>query len=243
LKVAEVYQLIRIKIQKTRDYYKRHGLWKLILLFFDLSGVFKKKVLIFFELELKDSVSGQKNDDDIDLVRVEKEDIEHTPQYFDGWFKKDKALKRLEEGRVLFAVKDEEQRIFYQWVEFEKVDIPFLDLSFFVPDETAYITYMYTVPEYRGKGIASKGKLLVLKYLRDCGYRRILVVIQPHNAASRRVNKKVGFNEYQTVIYLKFLFLKYYCVKDYDTSQKKVSWHIREIDQELWKTFSKIWHE
>lgn len=213
-----------------------------MLLFLALSGVFKKRDLIFFELALEDLIPDQKPDIGMSLVRVTKEDIETTDNYFDGWFKKGEALKRLQQGCVLFAVKDKEKRIFYQWLEFQTVDIPFLDLSFSLPDDTACMAYIYTVPEYRGKGFASKAKPLILHYLRKWGYRKIVLTIEPYNTASQRVNKKAGFKAYQTVSYVRLFFLKYYCVKDYETGRKKAFWHIRGAHQELWKTFSKLGH-
>ncbi len=242
MKLTEVYQLIQRKMYNTHKYYDKHGLWKTILAIFEHTGVFKYRVLIFFELKVEDPISGQKAGKSIELVRLAKDDIEQIDEYCDGWFKKDEALRRLEQGRVLFVVKEDEKMAFYQWLEFTKVDIPYIDLSFSIPDDTAYMAYIYTVPDYRGKGIASNAKPLVLNYLREQGYRRILLVITPENAASQRVNKKAGFKEYQTIFYLKLLFLKYYRVKDYGTNRKKRFWHITGTDQELWKTFSKLGH-
>ena len=240
MKLPEVYQLIQTKIHKTRDYYRKYGLWKTILRFFDRSGVFKKKVFIFLELELKDSISAQEHNNSINLVRARKEDIENVEEYLYEWFEKDEALKRLEAGNVLFVVKDWEKMIFYQWVEFTKIDIPYLDLSFFIPDDAVYMAYMYTEPEYRGRGIASKAKPLVYKYLQERGCRRTFYIITPDNEVAQRINKKVGYKEYQTVIYWRLLFLKYYCVKDFQTGSQKVFWGGGGTTQELWKTFSKI---
>jgi RimJ/RimL family protein N-acetyltransferase len=240
LKLPEVHQLIQTKIHKTRDYCRKYGLWNTFLRLFDSSGVFKKKVFIFFELELKGSISGQEYNNSIHLVRVRKEDIENVGEYLYEWFEKDKALKSLEAGNVLFTIKDKGKMIYYEWLEFTKVDIPFLDLSFFIPDDTAYLPYNYTEPEYRRKGIASKAKRFLLKYLQENGIRRAFLIIRPNNTESQKINKKVGFKEYQTVIYWRLLFLKHYCVKDYQTGSQKVFWGSGRATQELWKTFSKI---
>lgn len=240
MELPAVHQLIQTKIHKTQDYYRKFGFWKTILRFFESSGVFKRKVFIFFELELKDSISDQEHNHSIDLVRVRKEDLKNVDQYLYEWFEKEEALRRLEAGNVLLTVKDEGKMIFYQWLELRRVDIPYLDLSFSIPDDTAYMAYMYTETEYRGMGIASKAEPLVLKYLQENGCRRIFLIITPNNAVSYRVYKKIGFKEYQTVIYWKLFFLKYYCVKDYIGGSQKIFWGSRMITQELWKIFSKI---
>ena len=240
MKLPEVHQLTQAKIHKTLNYYREFGLWKTILRFFESSGVFKRRVFIFFELELKDSISGQEYNNSISLIRVGKEDLEKVDEYLYEWLEKDKALKRLEAGNVLLTVKDREKMIFYQWCEFTKVDIPYLDLSFFIPDDTVYMAYNYTEPEYRRKGISSKAKPLVFKYLQERGCRRTFFIITPDNAVAQRINKKVGYKEYQTVIYWRLLFIKYYCVKDYHADSQKVFWGSGRATQELWKIFSKI---
>jgi RimJ/RimL family protein N-acetyltransferase len=240
LKLAEVHRWIQTKIDKTLNYYKEFGLWKTILRFCESLGIFKKRVFIFFELDLKDFIFGKKNNHHIDLVRVGKEDLEKVGKYLYEWFEKDEALKSLEAGNVLFTVKDGEKMIYYEWTEFKKIDLPYLDLSFFIPDDTAHNGYNYTEPEYRRKGIASKAKLLTLKYQRENGIQRAFCIIPPNNTESLRFNKKVGFKEYQTVFYWRLLFLKYYCVKDYHTGSQKVFWGSGKATQELWKTFLKI---
>jgi GNAT superfamily N-acetyltransferase len=240
LKLAEVHRWIQTKMDKTRDYYRKFGLWKTILNFFDRRGIFKRKVFIFLELELEDSISDQEPKSSVDLVRVGKEDLKNVDKYLYEWFEKEEALKSLEAGNVLLVVKDEEKMIFYQWLEFTKVDLPYLDLSFFIPDGTVYTAYMYTEPEYRRRGIASRAKPLMFNYLKENGFRRTLSIIASNNTESLRLNKKVGFKEYQTVIYWRLLFLKYYCVKDYPTGSQKVFWGSGRATQELWKTFSKI---
>ncbi|GAK56882.1 predicted acetyltransferase [Candidatus Vecturithrix granuli] len=241
MKAIKMYQTIRTKYRNLYEYYQKYGLRKAIVLIIEYTGLFKKRVLVFFEQELQVHPTPN-NDHDIELVRLEKKDIEPIDQYCDGWFPKEEALRRLEQGRVLLVVKDRETNTFYQWLEFSKVDIPYLDLSFSIPEHTACMAYIYTVPEYRGRGIASRAKLPVLQYLREHGYYRIFLMIKPDNAPSQRVNKKAGFKEYQTVFYLKLCFLKYYSVRDCETNRKKIFWGTTAVDQELWKTFSKIGH-
>lgn len=240
MRFTQIQEFIRFKAYKTRNYCRNYGLWKSILHFFECLGfTFKNLELVLFEINIDDTSFTQKNENTIDLARVEKEDIENAKEYLDEWFSRDNALKRLEKGHLLFVVKDGDKMIFYQWVELKEVSIPFIDLSFSIPDDKAYMAYIYTVPDYRGKGIASKAKPFILKHLQENGYRKVFLAIAPDNLPSIRVNKKAGFKEYQTVLYRRFLFLKYYCVTDYNTNLRKVSLSIRGTDQHLWKIFSK----
>lgn len=240
MKLLGVFRLIQTEIDKTGDFYREFGLWKTVLRFIENMGVFKKRVFTFLEMELKDSISVQEQAPGIHLVRVGKEDLEKVGKYLYEWYEKKEALKHLEAGNVLFTVKKGNKMIYFEWTEFKNIDLPYLGLSFFIPDGTAHNAYNYTVPEYRGKGIASRAKLLTLNYQRENGIRRAFCVIPPNNTVSLRLNKKVGFKEYQTVIYWRLLFLKYYCVKDFSTNSEKVFWGSGRATQELWRTFSKI---
>ena len=240
MKYSEVHRWIQTKIQKTRNYYKEFGFWKTILRFLENIGVFKRRVFTFLEMELKDSISAQGQNHGVNLVRLGKEDLEKVGKYLYEWYEKEEALKCLEAGNVLFTVKDGHKMIYYEWTEFKKIDLPYLDLSFFIPDGTAHNGYNYTEPEYRRKGIASKAKLLTLKYQQENGIQRAFCIIAPYNVESLKFNKKFGFKEYQIVLYWRLLFIKYYCVKDYHTGSQKVFWGSGRATQELWKTFSKI---
>ena len=210
---------------------------------FEDTGVFIKKDRLLFELDLKnDYVPSRTASKDLRLVMIVKEDVEQADEFFDGWFKKEKVLERLEKGHVLFAVKVDGQMVFYQWIEFSVMVLPSIDLFYSLPEDTAYIAYTYTEPEYRGRGIATSAKALLLDYLYTEGYRKILLMIAPQNIASQKVNQKVGFTAYQAVNYRKILFMKYYVVKDSETGQRKVFWAMKNSPRELWRTFSKIEH-
>jgi len=238
---SELHKLIRAKVHKIRNYYNRHGLWKSVLHFFDTVGcTFKYRELIFFELRLQDAPSCQENDSGIELVRVRKEDIENAQDYYDGWFSREQALKRLDEGHALLVVNDEGKMIFFQWIELRKAGIPHIDISFSIPERTAYMAYIYTLPKYRGRAIATRAKRLVMKYLKENGYGRTFMVTAPDNVPSMKVNSNAGLRQYQAVTYWRLLFLKYYCVRDLATNRRRVSLRITRTDNQLWKAFSKI---
>lgn len=243
-KLTRIHQLIQVKIQKTREYYKTYGLWQYILLFFERRGVIFKRVSIFFEINLENfpPYNANINTVSLDFVQVNKKDFE-TLEFPDDskWITKNIALRWLNERNcAFFALKDKNKIICYQLIEFKKANISLFELSETIPDKTVYSFALYTVPEYRGRGVALQLKLFVLQYLKEHGYQRAFLVIAPDNAASQTVNKKVGCKEYQIVIYRRLLFLKYYCVKDHDTLRKKRIWCFEKTELGLWNTFSKI---
>lgn len=238
MRLAEFYQY-------CSNYYREYGLRRSISSFCNLvlkpiKGAVQHKKVIFFETNIEDAVSNFKKDISMNLVSMKKEDIENLNAYNDGWFNRYKALKRLQDGCVLLTLLDNSKMIFINWLEFKKIDIPFIDLSICIPNDTVYLAFSYIDPEYRGRGIASKEKQIITKYLQECGYKKAFLVIQPENIASQKVNKKGGAKEYQVVTYRRFLFLKYYCVVDYVSGQKEIFWRIRRIDNNIWRVFSKL---
>ena len=238
-----LYQRIQRKLYNAWKYYQANGFLKTTIATFDDTGVFRKKDRLLFELDLKnDYIPSITAPNNLHLVRIVKEDVEQAEDFFDGWFKQDKVLERLEQGHILFAVKFDGQMVFYQWIELSTMVFPSIDLFFSLPADTACMAYTYTEPEYRGKGIASSAKPLLLDYLYTQGYRKIVLLIAPTNIASQKVNQKVGFKAYQAVNYRKILGLKFYAVKDSQTGQRKVFWAMKDSPQELWCTFSKIRH-
>ena len=238
------HRMIQVKIQSIREYYKKYGIWKLVLYLFSRIGIIPKREYNFFEVKLQDTIPYKKNNSnfDLDFVWVKKKNFAHFDFPSDnGWITKNEALRRLSGTNCIFLALTKGNRIVcYISIEFNKAHITFFDLLVYIPDKTAYSFALYTVPEFRGKELASKIKLLQLQFLKEQGYQREFSVIRPNNIASQKVHKKLGYKEYQSVIYRKILFLKYYCVKDFDTNNRKRFWYIKGIDQKLWKHFSKI---
>jgi RimJ/RimL family protein N-acetyltransferase len=244
--IYKIYFGIQKKIHGFFQYYKKNGGLKTAQHFFcriwetAKTVVLRKEEFVFFALNIQDVSFNKNRTTNYNLVPAKKNDIRVQNEYFDGWFNKSLAIRRLQQGYVLLTIKDNERMIFFQWFEFERVYIPAIDLLFSIPETTAYMAYTYTQPEYRGKKIASMAKPMALEYLQKCGYKKVFLMIAPENAASVKVNRGVGFKEYQELYYKRyFMFLKYYCIKDFDSDRKKVFWHIRKTDHEIWKMFLK----
>lgn len=255
MKVAHLQQWFRGKLDNIQEYYEKYGFWKSVIHFFErlaeyVGFRFYIKTLIFFEIDLQQTFITNPDAQEVDFLKVKPKDLEFIGGYHDGWFDREQALQRLKEGHLLFVIKDRQDMAFFQWIELYKSKIPSLDLSSFpLSEKTACMAYIFTKLEYRGRGYASKAKPLVLDYLREYGYHDVFLVIAPENTISQRVNKKAGFKEYQTITYRKIFFRKsvlfrYYLVKEYATTRKKIYWYISKskFEPKLWKKFSKI-HE
>jgi len=225
------------------EYYRERGIWRTFLHTSLVLGriVLKMEDQIFCEINLTDWSSGKNIDSRKQISKVKKEDIENAPNYFDGWFYKRQALKRLEQGHVLLAVTANNKLIYMNWLELKNIHLRDINLSFSIPDTTAFDAYQYTVLEYRNKGIASWAHCRVIEHLQQLGYKRVFGQVSPERKIGHFVATRIGYKDYQTISFRRFFwFLKCYCVKDCDTGRKKIFWRIRKTDQEIWKAFSKI---
>lgn len=253
MKRINFHEQICHQILKTREYYKEHGFHESILrisrgIIKPLKRfIFLEKEFIFFELNLyKEPLFLPKNDDYINIFKVWRNDLENFQKYDDGKYNKNKALKRISQGCKLLVAKDNDNIIYYEWLESKRIYISALDLMLFLPDQTVYSAWSYTNIKFRNKGYASRSGPFMLKLLKECGYKHLFLIIDPINKPSIRLKKKVGYKEYQTIIYKRFLFLKYYCLKDYSTDDKLTYWCIRGFRNRypsLWKRFSKFDYE
>lgn len=88
--------------------------------------------------------------------------------------------------------------------------------------DSAYLYGAYTVPEYRGLGIAPKVTEKIFCHLNQRGIRKVYACIQSNNYPSLRYAHKVGYRKIGTVTFIKIWKLKL-CrfkgetKKDYDT--------------------------
>lgn len=239
VKAIDVWFVIRKYAQKIIRYYQSKGFWKTLLR--SLVWVsYRKDENLFFEIDLLAFSPPKDLKESGDFAAATATDVEEIPDYFDGWFNKRQALRRLEQGPRLFLIRKEQRAVSFLWLEFGTVFIPALDLSFTVPDTTAYIAYTYTLPERRKDGVAYLAQNCALEYLKNRGYRTAFLMISPVNETPIRMVKRSGFKLFQVVFYQRFFFLlRHYRVRDPDTDREKSFWHLSKSDHEVWKTFSK----
>ncbi len=243
--LSEIREIFISKWKNTIEYYQKNGFAKSLSYSLHHLGIFKKE-LIFFEMNIPDRTPCLDSDYSLELVRLGVREVQEMPVYNDGWFSREQALQRLADGHMLLSIKKDSKLIFFQWIEPEKGRILFFDIPFVLPDNlSVYKAFIYTPPEFRRQGVASRAKRLILKFLEDNGYRKAFLVIEPHNMPSIRANKKVGFREYQKVTYRKMIFFNYYFIRDFSTDRHKRVWTVANTgkEQRIWKTYSKIWNE
>ncbi len=222
---------------KVLDYYKKNGLLKFIRRVCNRFGLeYLNRNLIFFHFDLNNITNDFKKPYTFHPATIE--DVKRAQNYYERWFTKNEAIQRLKNGHRLFVLFSENEMVFMRWIDFKKVVINYFDLHFDIPDNFAYVTGVYTAPEFRRKNIGFKMANEINHYLKNNRINHTFSVVDPENTAALKLNKKLGGKEYQFVNYKRYAFIRYYCVKKYNSSQHKIFINIlRKRDNDIWKCF------
>ena len=239
------YHWLLIIAQKITKYYKEYGLLLTIIHYLKSTIYKRSSTKIFYEIELNYIIYPRLEDNiKYETVKIINENLEALDYDDRCEMKKDEVRARLGLGYALFGAIKGNAIISQQWIEFKEANLWFLGLTVCLTDRTAYISHLYTSPEYRNKGIASQIELHSLRYLKDSGYKQAIAVVEEGNVSAQTLYENFGFYPYQSVIYRRFLILlTYSTVKEYDTENKKrfmYFWLFRKKDKELLNIFSKI---
>jgi ribosomal protein S18 acetylase RimI-like enzyme len=229
--------VMREKIARALNFYKSHG-WiqfgRRLLTY--LGFVAYNRTLIFFHVDL-----DRINADGVDcggLLVTTVDEVRQKPDYVDGWTRrKEDAISRLQSGSRLLRVEENGEWVSSQWVETKEAVIPYFEMRLCLPEDTAYITYVYTSLERRGRGIAYKLGRLINQYLKMDGYQHAVMVIDPSNTASIGLARKLGYREYQIVHYIRVWFLKYYRTVKYKENLQKRYFGVFKSPTGVWRAF------
>jgi RimJ/RimL family protein N-acetyltransferase len=192
--------------------------------------------LIFLVLDLEQAVELSYKP--YTFSTLSEEDIRNDPTYDDGFFTKSKALYRIKKGHRLFVLREGNEIAYYSWITTKKAWVRYLNnLPLNLPEDMAYIEAIYTPPQFRNRGIASRMEAEIFRYLKEEGYKRVTCVIHPHNSVSLKVHKRLGFRAYQIMRFRRFWHLRIYTIKKFDDSDSKTVISLFRSPKHIWKMF------
>lgn len=224
----------KMKIESLINYYERHGFLKTLKRFLERIGFkFFKRSIFLVKMDLNSASTDLKLP--YQVVIATREDIQKN--HYDSWFTKEEALARFEKGYRLFVIRENDRVIASEWVEFKEVRISSLELLFHIPENAAYMTGRYTVPELRGKGFASQVDRGIFQYLKKKDYKYCLGLTDKTNVAALALNRRTGWKDYQLVNYTRFWFVKYFCVDKSNSNKQKVFITLFKAPEKMWNVF------
>jgi len=232
-----MFQKIELQIQKTIDYYKEHGLLEFVKRFFGKLGFEHfSRSLIFLVLDLKDIPDDVKKPYSFHIATLA--DIQNEQDYNDGFFSKEEAIYRLKIGHHLFVLKKNNKMVYSLWVEQKNAAFWWYNnLPIHMPKNIAYISGIHTLPNFRGQGISFNSKKEIFQYLRDNGVSHIIGAVHSANSTALKLNKRFGYQEYQTINYKRYWHIRCYTVKKANSNESKTFISLFRSPKDIWKTF------
>jgi ribosomal protein S18 acetylase RimI-like enzyme len=212
---ASMNMLDKLKtgVHSAFQFYAKNGLLPFLKVsLFHLGFQWFDRTLIFLFVDLNSENTESARSHALSIFSAE-DIFELGDKYDDGFFSRTKALSRLSVGHRLFVLKEGQKMAFSLWVEKEGATIWwFNDLPLILPNTVAYMSAVYTSPEFRNRGIASKIKREVFGLLKNEGIARVIEVINPNNSIALRVDRRLGFKDYQVIRYRRYWFIRYYLI-------------------------------
>lgn len=225
------YYLTRAKASYSQHgifaFYK-HVLTALGFLHFDRS-------LVFLYLDLNTLSTTSLRHYTFTIATIDE--VYNSNNYNDYWFQKAEALSRLRCGHRLFILKDNNKILYYLWTEQHCACITSFDLTFRLPNHICYITGIYTLPEFRNRGIAFRIKKEICHYLKQIGITHLIEVVDPINTKALSIDRHLGFREYQTITYSRFWIFRYFRINKHSSHEKRHFFTVFKTPEWIWKLF------
>ena len=229
---------MKMKFAHAVSFYKQYGLLAFLKRLLEPEQ-FGFKIftgsLSFLKIDLNNMETDCNEPCSFFIVTVD--DIQKEPDYNYGWFYREKIISRINKGDRLFVLKENEKMVSFIWVEMKSVHLERYDLYFNIPKDMAYLSGVYTLPEYRNRGFAYKLKKGLMQYLKKEGFNHLLETVVPSNTTALNIDKKLGFKEYQRFHYKRYWFWKQYIVNKYDPYQQKKFVTVLKSPDIIWKAF------
>ncbi len=106
------------------------------------------------------------------------------------------AIDRLRSRQICFVAWHDGRIVSGAWISVQPVWISYLGCAIAVDPGDAHVYDKFTLPAYRGYGIANAVRTFHLRHLQRAGYRRAVGAVLPENGSSLRDDRKGGFRPY-----------------------------------------------
>ena len=105
----------------------------------------------------------------------------------------DAVRARLARGDVCLATWHASRIVQGIWLSTSRSHLPYLRRDLLLPPGTAYVPDAYTLPAYRGRGLASSAAARRLCSYRERGFRQFVAMVALENRAGLRLVAKTGY--------------------------------------------------
>ncbi len=183
-------------------------------------SVFKREIMLVFEKMLAKSCVKIETKIEVDLKLVQDDDFPKIGDKFKKF--RTNVGKMFESGNTCIVAEIHGEFVHWTWVAFNEAYVTEIGRKIRLNSGSAYMYAGYTVPEYRGLGIAPKAMGKILSYLHKRGIKKAYALIRPDNFQALRYTHKVGFKKIGMIRFIGISKLRLYrckgeTKKDYNT--------------------------
>jgi GNAT superfamily N-acetyltransferase len=104
-----------------------------------------------------------------------------------------RVIDRLASGHLCFVARHEGRVVSACWTATQRAWTEFLGCEIELAADEVYLFDSFTLPAYRGQGIAPALCLHELRHFQQAGYRRVIRATTPENKPALRAHAKTGF--------------------------------------------------
>lgn len=233
----KIFFLLKLKFHNAIRHFKTKGLFHVLkLVLSNLGFVHFTRSLVFLKLDLAELPMSSRADFNFDILNAD--DIKNESEFDNGYFSKEQSIYRLLNGHKLFVLRKDQRIIYYLWAEYKNASVWWFDnMPLCLEEDAALISGAYTIPEFRGQGIAITLKKEIFAYLKNMGIKYLIGVVHQNNIIALKIDKKLGFKEYQKIDYSRYWHIRRYKVQDFNSKEIKNFVTILKAPKDLWKTF------
>jgi GNAT superfamily N-acetyltransferase len=115
-----------------------------------------------------------------------------------------RVLQRWRAGHLCFVARHEGAVVSSCWTATANAYSEYLEYAIDLAPGDAYLFDAFTLPRYRGNGVAHAVCMRQLRYLQQTGHRRAIRMTAPENTVALRVHAKAGFRPLGSIVRVGF---------------------------------------
>jgi len=184
-------------------------------------SIFRREKVFVFERTLADGRFKVEAKVKVDVRIIQRDDFPRIAKMFQKFKIKEVdmacfapvitiAKEKFKMGHICVVADMHGNIVHSKWIAFNEVYAGLLERKMRMTSDSAYVYGSYTVPEYRGLGIAPKTMEKGFSYLYERGIRKVYSCISHNNFPSLRLAHKQGYRKIGTITYTKIFKSRLY---------------------------------
>lgn len=118
--------------------------------------------------------------------------------------------KMFKKNRICFIALDHKKIAYFRWISFEDEYESNCQIRVKLNEKEAYLFDAYTVPQYRQDALHTSVTTKALIYLRNKGYKNVLLLVLNKNVYARKALRRIGFKPKKIITLITLFGLKFH---------------------------------